>query len=438
MTRPIATASAPVKTSPPSAVSAAARWVSRGMTVSEMTAGARPSFTSVSAKVASSAVSTMSDAATIPMPPARAAPTTTVTTGLLSATIARCSATIARAPSSIGVVDASERSAPEQNTRPDDFSTTTRTSASWSARVEPLEQLGHELPRQRVAVVRRVQGDRRDPVGDLVVDESRSWCRPWLYLSLPAAHPPGPPHRTTPMRMRLPWLAYGVLATLAGLGLAHVVAALTDADTSPVLAVGAAVIDLTPTPMKEWAIRTFGTADKPILVGSVLAGVLVLAAVAGLLARRRTRYGAGLLVVLVAVAAIAVVTRPEASVTRPAARAWSRRSSRWSPCRGWRASRPALLTARRRDSGRRGVLIAAGVLGAARRRRRRRRPAGHQAAAPARGRDPPRPGRPGGGRCRADWTSRSPASRRSGRTTTTSTGSTPASTPPSSAATTGP
>ena len=109
-------------------------------------------------------------------------------------------------------------------------------------------------------------------------------------------------------------MAYGVLATLVGLGLAHAVAALTDADTSPVLAVGATVIDLTPTPMKEWAIRTFGTADKPILVGSVLAGVLVLAAVAGLLARRRTRYGAGLLVALVAVAAIAVVTRPEASV----------------------------------------------------------------------------------------------------------------------------
>jgi len=102
--------------------------------VSEMTAGARPSFTSVNANVASSAVSTMSEAATIPMPPARAAPDTTVTTGLVRATIVRCSRTIARAPSSIGVVEASVRSAPEQKTRPDDFSTTTRTSSSWSAR----------------------------------------------------------------------------------------------------------------------------------------------------------------------------------------------------------------------------------------------------------------------------------------------------------------
>jgi DMSO/TMAO reductase YedYZ molybdopterin-dependent catalytic subunit len=111
---------------------------------------------------------------------------------------------------------------------------------------------------------------------------------------------------------RLLWAGYGVLATLVGIGLAHLAAALTDPATSPVLAVGSAVIDRTPTPMKEWAIRNFGSADKTILVGSVLAGVLALAAVAGLLARRRFALGAGLLVVLVGVAAVAVVTRPGA------------------------------------------------------------------------------------------------------------------------------
>ncbi|WP_183101017.1 molybdopterin-dependent oxidoreductase [Nocardioides pelophilus] len=160
------------------------------------------------------------------------------------------------------------------------------------------------------------------------------------------------------MRTRLPWAAYGVLATIGGLGLAHAVAALTDADTSPVLAVGSAVIDLTPTPMKEWAIRTFGSADKLILVGSVLAGVLALAAVAGLLARRRIRYGAGLLLVLVAVAATAVMTRPEASVTdlgpslvaavaAVLALAWLAREQAGAPA-----------------GGRRGILVAAGVIGA--------------------------------------------------------------------------
>lgn len=116
------------------------------------------------------------------------------------------------------------------------------------------------------------------------------------------------------MRTRLPWAVYGVLATLTGIGLAHAVAAITDRANSPVLAVGSAVIDLTPTPAKEWAIRTFGSNDKIFLVGSVMLGVLVLSAVAGLLARRRLVYGAGLLAGLVAIAGIAVLTRPEASV----------------------------------------------------------------------------------------------------------------------------
>ena len=117
------------------------------------------------------------------------------------------------------------------------------------------------------------------------------------------------------MRTRLLWAAYGVLATLAGIGLAHLVAAVTDPANSPVLAVGSAVIDLTPTPAKEWAIRHFGSNDKRVLVGSVMAGVLVLAGVAGLIARRRTRYGAAVLVVLVGIAGVAVLTRPEASPT---------------------------------------------------------------------------------------------------------------------------
>ena len=116
------------------------------------------------------------------------------------------------------------------------------------------------------------------------------------------------------LRGRLTWAGFGLLSTLTGTAAGHLVAALDDVDTSPVLAVGSTVIDLTPTPMKEWAIRQFGTADKPILIGSVLAGVLVLAAVAGLVARRRLALGAGIEALLVAVAAAAVLTRPRAEV----------------------------------------------------------------------------------------------------------------------------
>ncbi|NHA00918.1 molybdopterin-dependent oxidoreductase [Nocardioides sp. W3-2-3] len=116
------------------------------------------------------------------------------------------------------------------------------------------------------------------------------------------------------MKARLLWAWYGVLATLLGIGLAHLAAGLVDPASSPVLAVGSGVIDRTPTPMKEWAIRQFGSADKTILVGSVMAGVLLLAALAGVLARRRLAAGMGLLAVLVLVAGGAVLDRPSAEV----------------------------------------------------------------------------------------------------------------------------
>ncbi len=112
------------------------------------------------------------------------------------------------------------------------------------------------------------------------------------------------------MRSRLQYAAFGVIATLLGMAAGHLVASLLEPDSSPVLAVSSSIIDLTPTPVKEWAISNFGTKDKPILLGSVLLGVLVFAAVAGLLTKKRRELGLGMVVLLVAVAATAVLTRP--------------------------------------------------------------------------------------------------------------------------------
>lgn len=106
------------------------------------------------------------------------------------------------------------------------------------------------------------------------------------------------------MPHRLAHAGRGVLAAAVGVAAGHLSAALTEPAASPVIVVGTTVIDLTPTPLKEWAIAHFGTHDKTVLVGSVLAGVLVLAAVAGLLAARRFAYGATMLAVLVAVPAL--------------------------------------------------------------------------------------------------------------------------------------
>ncbi|MDN7121073.1 molybdopterin-dependent oxidoreductase [Nocardioides sp. ChNu-153] len=106
----------------------------------------------------------------------------------------------------------------------------------------------------------------------------------------------------------------GVLATLVGMAVGHLVAALLDPSASPVLAVGSTVIDLTPTPVKEWAVANFGNADKPILIGSVLLVTLLLAAVAGIIAARRFVVGLALLLVLVGVAGVLALVRPTASV----------------------------------------------------------------------------------------------------------------------------
>jgi DMSO/TMAO reductase YedYZ molybdopterin-dependent catalytic subunit len=114
------------------------------------------------------------------------------------------------------------------------------------------------------------------------------------------------------MRHRLLYAGFGILAALVGIAAGHLVAALIDPASSPVLAIGSTVIDLTPTPVKEWAVANFGTADKPILVGSVMAGAALLAAVGGVLARRRFALGAGVLVALVAIAGVAAVARPTA------------------------------------------------------------------------------------------------------------------------------
>lgn len=115
-----------------------------------------------------------------------------------------------------------------------------------------------------------------------------------------------------PRNRTLRHAGYGVLATVVGLAAAHLVAALTAPAASPVLAVGSTVIDLTPTPLKEWAIRQFGSADKAVLVGSVTVMVLLLAAVAGILAARRETTGLLVVVGLAGIAGVLAALRPGA------------------------------------------------------------------------------------------------------------------------------
>jgi DMSO/TMAO reductase YedYZ molybdopterin-dependent catalytic subunit len=97
------------------------------------------------------------------------------------------------------------------------------------------------------------------------------------------------------VRSRIRYATYGLIAAIVAVAVGDLLAAMIDPAASPVLAVGSQVIDLTPTPVKEWAISWFGTADKAILVGSVLAGTIALAAAAGVISRDRPPVGAAIL-----------------------------------------------------------------------------------------------------------------------------------------------
>jgi DMSO/TMAO reductase YedYZ molybdopterin-dependent catalytic subunit len=116
-----------------------------------------------------------------------------------------------------------------------------------------------------------------------------------------------------PKTRSLAYALTGVLAAIGGIASAHLVAGLTNPAASPVLAVGSVVIDATPTPVKEYAVAQFGTADKPILLGTVVLVTLIAAAVAGALSRRRVGLGIGFIVLLTGLATAAAVTRPVAA-----------------------------------------------------------------------------------------------------------------------------
>lgn len=109
---------------------------------------------------------------------------------------------------------------------------------------------------------------------------------------------------------RVMYAVSGVLAAAAGMAVGHLVAAFVNPAASPVLAVGSTVIDATPTPVKEWAVQHFGTADKPILLGSVTLVVVVAAAAIGLISRARPSLANILLVGMATLAGLAAWFRP--------------------------------------------------------------------------------------------------------------------------------
>jgi DMSO/TMAO reductase YedYZ molybdopterin-dependent catalytic subunit len=83
---------------------------------------------------------------------------------------------------------------------------------------------------------------------------------------------------------------------------------------SPFSALGAAFIALTPEWLKEFGIRLFGQSDKLALGVSMTGTFLIVGAVVGLVGRRWPRGAVTLAALLVAITAVAVLTRSNASV----------------------------------------------------------------------------------------------------------------------------
>ncbi|WP_310710641.1 molybdopterin-dependent oxidoreductase [Nonomuraea sp. 3-1Str] len=107
----------------------------------------------------------------------------------------------------------------------------------------------------------------------------------------------------------------GLTAGAVALGVARLVAGIAGPETFPVVAVGDVVVDLTPPPVKDFAINAFGANDKTVLVGGVLVVLAVIAAALGIAARRRPVAGDAGLLAFGAVGVLAVLTRPGAGIT---------------------------------------------------------------------------------------------------------------------------
>ena len=126
----------------------------------------------------------------------------------------------------------------------------------------------------------------------------------------PAADEPARGDATTP---RWHGALAGFLSAAVALGIAQLVAGLVRGTTSPVVSVGEWVIDHVPVWVKEFAIRQFGTNDKPMLIAGTVVLLAVFAVVIGILAVRRLWIGVAGIALFGLMGMATAATRPSAS-----------------------------------------------------------------------------------------------------------------------------
>ena len=105
----------------------------------------------------------------------------------------------------------------------------------------------------------------------------------------------------------------GVAAAAVALGVAQLVGIPFGARADARTGVGSVAVDLTPGPIKEWAIQTLGSLDKLFLAVVVLVVIATIAAIAGTLETRRRPLGSAAIAAAGVLGCVAVLSRPGAT-----------------------------------------------------------------------------------------------------------------------------
>ncbi len=104
--------------------------------------------------------------------------------------------------------------------------------------------------------------------------------------------------------------AFGVFAVGLALGVSELVTGLAGGDQSLIGALGTWVIDTVPAAVSKWAIETFGTYDKLVLIVSIVGVALVIGGLVGVAARNRFATAVGAFVAFGGLAYLAAVRDP--------------------------------------------------------------------------------------------------------------------------------
>ena len=105
----------------------------------------------------------------------------------------------------------------------------------------------------------------------------------------------------------------GAAAAGLGLGVSELLVGLVAGFPSLFEGLGDWVVDISPTPVKNFAIETFGTADKLVLLISIAVVTLAIGAIVGILARKRFWLAATVFITFGVVAALTAARDPQVS-----------------------------------------------------------------------------------------------------------------------------